>query len=159
MRASLVLLAALVACSDASGPRQIPVLTTQLSSSAESVSGVLTVTLTASNPTDTTLHLAFTAPAVTVEIQVEGQWQGAGPLLSGGFLNLDTLSLVSGAVAPLGSVNVEFSSSTQPSAESFSLSPGTYAVRACYYPATGAVTGHAILLPVCGNSVALTLTP
>lgn len=154
MRPSLLLLVALVACSSSSGPRQVPVLTTQLSSSVESVSGgVLTVTLTASNPTDTALHLSFT-PGVIAEVKAAGQWEGGGVGLGDGFTNFDTLSLASGAVATLGSDSVTFAPS--PSIEYFSLSPGTYDVRACYYPSAA---GNRIVEPVCGNGVALTLTP
>src|SRR5579863_5707052 len=109
MRASLVLLVTLAACSDSNGPRQIPVLTTQLSSSAVSVNGVLTVALMASNPTDTTLHLSF--GGVDAEIKVQGQWRAGSIGLSDGFVGspgYDTLSLASGAAATLGYVNVNF---------------------------------------------------
>ncbi len=153
MRPSLLLLVALVACSSSSGPRQIPVLTTRLSSSVESVSGVLTVTLTASNPTDTALSLSFT-PGVIAEVKVTGRWEGGSVSLIDGFTNFDTLSVASGAAATLGSDSVTFVPS--PSIEYFSLSPGTYDVRACYYPSAA---GDGTVVPVCGNGVALTLTP
>ena len=159
MRTSLVLLAALAACSDTSGPRQIPALTTQLSSSVESVTGTLQVTLHASNPTDTTLHLSWSG--VVAEIKLQGQWN-IGSNFNDGFGGgaVDTLSLTSGAGAPLGTVSVTFSppAFVVSQEESFTLSPGTYSVRACYYPWTPASGPGSVSPAVCGNTVTLTLT-
>lgn len=160
MRASLLLLASLVACSDSSGPHHIPVLTTQLSASVDSVKGVLQVTLRASNPTDTTLHLSWAG--VLAEIKLQGQWN-AGTGLDDGFVgasSVDTLSLMPGAGAPLGTVSVTFS----PQAfvlnqESFTLSPGTYSVRACYFPWAPVSGAGGVSSAACGNTVKLTLTP
>ncbi len=59
MRGSLVLLAALMACSDSSGPPHAPLLTTQLSATSASIGGGVLVTLLASNPTDTSVRLAY----------------------------------------------------------------------------------------------------
>src|SRR5579862_2991695 len=108
MRCSLVLLVVLAACSDASGPRQVPVLTTQISSSVDSINGPeLVVTLTASNPTDTTLQLFFTEPAVALDIKIGGQWLLGHSLTSGGE-PAGSLSLTAGAAAPVGTVGAIF---------------------------------------------------
>lgn len=138
MRTSLVLLVVLAACSDASSPRQLPVLTTRLSSSVVSVSEPdIIVTLLASNPTDTTLHLTFDTPTVSAEIKLQGQWTGGG---TPGISNLDTLSVGPGAVDSVGSADLRV----------LLLSAGNYDVRACYDPLSG---------PSCASSVTLTVTP
>lgn len=166
MRASLILLAALAACSDSSGPHQVPVLTTQLSATVDSINGRLEVTLNASNPTDTTLHLSFTLPSVYAAIKVGGQWTyGSG---FAAFTSTDTLSLTSGATATLGTVNVIFlppaghlsvAPAILPNDEYFTLSPGTYSVRACYDPIAPGTQAGSISQAACGNGVSLTLTP
>lgn len=169
MRASLVLLAALAACSDSSGPRHVPELTTQLASSVATVDGpVLAVTLNATNPTDTTIQLSFSLPAVLVQIKVGGAWQsGGGPFSDGFGSGRDTtVSLIGGAWGPLGTAYLAFlpPSNQQsaapalfPNTEQFTLSPGVYSVRACYYPDTSSSQGGSIVHAQCGNSVSLTL--
>lgn len=161
LAAGLLLTATGIGCSDSSGPHQIPVLTTQLSASVESVTGTLQVTLHASNPTDTTLHLSWSG--VVAEIKLQGQWNiGSG--LNDGFVGspgVDTLSLISGAGAPLGTVNVTFSppAFVLSQEEAFTLSPGTYSVRACYYPWQAVSGPGGVAQAACGNTVQLTLTP
>jgi len=166
MRGSLVLLAALMACSDSSGPPHAPVLTTQLSATVDSINGVLVVTLIVSNPTDTTERIAYWGPPpVYAEIKLDGQWRnGFG---GDGFVGLRTLVLPSGADSTLGVVNVLFTPPAQQSLapaalldnESFAIPPGTYGVRACYDPAGSGSGGGSVVQLVCGNGVSFTLTP
>jgi len=166
MRGSLVLLAALIACSDSSGPPHVPVFTTQLSATVDSINGVLVVTLNASNPTDTTERIAYTAPSVYAEIKLGGQWRDG--FIGGGFVATDTLVLTSGAAGTLGAVNVLF---TTPAAqlslapailtdnESFAIAPGTYDVRACFVPSgPPGAQGGSVVQGVCGDGVPFTLT-
>jgi hypothetical protein len=159
MRGSLVLLAALMACSDSSGPPHAPVLTTQLSSAVDSINGVLVVTLNASNPTDTTERIVYLAPSVYAEVRLDGEWRaGFGPA---GFVRTDTLVLTSGADTTLGVVDVLFTpyavqSSLAPADlignESFAIPPGMYDVRACFTPSGPGAAA-------CGNGLPFTLTP
>jgi hypothetical protein len=154
MRGSLVLLAVLAACSDASASHEFPTLRTQLSATVVSdSSGVLGVSLRASNPTDTTMQLALQTPVLHAQVKIGGQWRGA--LSAPGLGGVDALNLMPGAVDTIGPDLVGFS----PSAgqhnyvnESFSLAPGTYSVRGCFYP-------YDVAEAVCGNSVTFTLTP
>ncbi|HTD58997.1 MAG TPA: hypothetical protein VK679_00025 [Gemmatimonadaceae bacterium] len=167
MRGSLILLAALMACSDSSGPPHAPVLTTQLSSTAVGINGVLAVTLSASNPTDTTEQIAYTTPEpVYAEIKLGGQWRSG--FVAGGFGGIDTLVLPSGADTALGVVSVLFTPPAQQSLapaalsdnESFAIAPGMYDVRACFTPPgpTGA-QGGSVVQGTCGNGVSFDLTP
>lgn len=92
---------------------------------------------------------------------VGGQWQ-FGELFDPGFAAIDTLSLTPGAVAPLGTIAVQFLTAPPHaiplSAEDFVLTPGTYDVRACYFP-PDSVSASGGFVPQCGNTVSLTLTP
>lgn len=169
MRASLLLLAALAACSDASGPRHVPTLATQLSASVDTISGdALTVTLNASNPTDTTIHFSYVKSSVYAQVEVSGKWtDGLGPGDGfGGADSTDTLSLTSGANAPLGTIAVVFVPpathlSLAPAmlfgTEEFSLSPGAYRMRACYFPSDSTGPGGGIVQGACANGVSITL--
>lgn len=159
MRTSLVLLALLAACSDASAPRQVPVLTTELSSSVSSVQGLVTVTLKASNPTDTTLHLSFTTPPISLMIHFSNGDAPAGGGPRQGYAELETLSLAPHAAAALGLVTMSFVPSSQRDVEYWPISTGSYVIQACYYPSSVPLVGHDLLMPVCGSSVPLTLTP
>ena len=169
MRASLILLAALAGCSsDSSGPPHGgPVLTTQLSATVDSINGgPLVVTLNASNPADTTVRIAYSAPSVYAQIKLDGQWRaGLGP---GGFVGTDTLVLTSGADTTLGAVNVSFTPpapqlSLAPAGfidnESFAIAAGTYDVRACYLPSVPGNQPGSVVQGVCGDGVPFTLTP
>jgi len=167
MRASLALLAALLgACSDSSGPPRVPVLTTQLSATADSINGVLSVTLNASNPTDTTVRLAYLVPTVFAEIKFGGQWRAG--FSNAGSVATDTLVLTPGASAPVGVVYVLFTppasqSSAEPAVlitnESFAIAPGMYSIRACVIPPQAGVQGGTVVDGVCGNGLSFTLTP
>jgi hypothetical protein len=152
MRGSLVLLAAVLGCSDAGGPpRFLPVLTTQISAATDTVNGVLAVTLTASNPTDTTERMPYEVPTVSAEFDIDADWRGGyGPA---GFTTTDSLVLDPGASATVGTVSVSFTPTAALSGASFdnesiSLPPGTYSVRACV----------SVGQSVCGNGVPFTLT-
>lgn len=170
MRSSLILLAMLAACSDSSGPHHVPVLTTQLSASVDTINGgALAVTLNATNPTDTTLHLTFSVPAVAAQIKISGQWTPDSSV--DGFVSIqsDTMSLAAGATAGLGTVYVTFlppsdhlsvAPAGPPDDQQFRIVPGTYSVRACYFPITG---GGEVVTPAnsgdnCGNGQTFTLT-
>jgi hypothetical protein len=158
MRGSLVLLAALMACSDSSGPHQVPVLTTQLSTTSASIGGGVLVTLLASNPTDTTVRLAYETLAYA-EFKLVGHanWQGG---FAGGFTGVDDQVLAPGDTATLGEVGVGFyvptansesARAVTPTQEYITLEPGSYSVRACVdVPSSGAY--------ICGNGTPFTLT-
>jgi hypothetical protein len=167
MRSSLVLLAVLAACSDSSGPHQIPALTTQLSASVVRMNGQLGVALNASNPTDTALYLSFTEPPVYAEIKLDGQWNAGGGDGFVGQVQIDTLSLASGAAATLGTVNVTFyppsgqsrqAPDTQTDNQSFTIAAGTYSIRACYFPWGSVTPPGGIAHAQCGNGLSFTLT-
>ena len=158
MRGSLVLLAVLAACSDSSGPHQVPVLTTQLSTTSASIGGGVLVTLVASNPTDTTVRLGYETLGYA-EFKLVGQanWQGG---FEGAFIAVDDQVLAPGDTATLAEVGVAFNVPTTnselapavtPSQEYITLEPGSYSVRACVdVPSTGAY--------ICGNGTPFTLT-
>jgi hypothetical protein len=168
MRTSLVLLAALAACSDSNGPRQIPALLTQVSTYSVPMYRQLAVTLTASNPTDTTLHVAF-EPGTFAEIKLDGKWS-PGPSPSDGFVGqvqVDTLSLDPGAASTLGVAYVTFYPpggqpsgvpTVYPSTQAFPMSPGTYSIRACYYPWRLASPQGGVSQAQCGNALTFALT-
>jgi hypothetical protein len=147
----------------------VPALTTQLSATADSINGVLSVTLNASNPTDTTVRVRYDANSVFAEVKLGGQWVAGSYNPGDGFgSGTDSLVLTPGAAATVGVVNVLFTptraqTNLTPSAivdiESFAIAPGLYSVRACYFPVqpTGPVGG--IQQSVCANGVSFTLTP
>jgi hypothetical protein len=165
MRGSLVLLAALMACSDSSGPRFLPLLSTQISPSTDSINGALAVTMNAFNPTDTTERLYFLVQSVFAEVKVGANWSGdsARSGFGSGYADEDSVVLAAGASATVGTVNVllsAFTGSAPALEEAFALSPGAYSVRACIDPLPGPTLpqGGYVTQHVCANGASFTLT-
>ena len=162
MRASLFLLAVLAACSDASAPHHGLVLTTELSSTFATPGQVVAATLRVSNTADTTVLLSFSLPAVFVEVDTNGQWLGDALSNTG----TNVLDVYPGTNMPLGTVSVAFYTPPGPlnagpvgsvgNGEEFVLSPGSYPVRACYFPFWPSTPEGYTAQVVCGNSVLFT---
>jgi hypothetical protein len=158
MRGSLVLLAALAACSSpptavvgSSGER----LETIVSANHVAEGGSVQVTLAISNPTGDTLHLVLGSPvSYAMFLEPSATIAGTDPVAG-----QDTLALAPGARVTLPPITLVFAleQPTAPDEEAISVGPGTRPLAACTF-VPGLTPGGPGFVQNCANTVSFTVT-